>query len=120
MIGLDEVLDQAECRSAQTVSDRALPKTGAPRGSLQAEMKTCGRPGCRCARGELHGPYHYLFWRDGGRLRKRYARPSELAAVRAEIADRRARLSRAGRACSAALEQWRALRDGVREVERHG
>jgi transcriptional regulator with XRE-family HTH domain len=27
----------------------------------------------------LHGPYHYRFWREGGRLRKQYVKPAELA-----------------------------------------
>src|SRR2546428_6372 len=47
----------------------------------------CGREGCRCAEGELHGPYIYITWRKprgrGGLL---YV-PAELAAlVRERIA----------------------------------
>jgi hypothetical protein len=30
------------------------------RGSLLIQQRRCGKPGCRCARGELHGPYGYL------------------------------------------------------------
>jgi hypothetical protein len=42
-------------------------------GVLCRQWVRCGRPGCRCARGELHGPYWYLFRRDdAGRLHKRY------------------------------------------------
>lgn len=29
-------------------------------GSLVAQGRRCGKQGCRCARGELHGPYVYL------------------------------------------------------------
>src|SRR5205823_9447103 len=29
-------------------------------GSLQSQRRRCGKEGCRCARGELHGPYVYL------------------------------------------------------------
>jgi hypothetical protein len=32
----------------------------------------CGKPGCKCASGALHGPYWYEFWREGGKVRKRY------------------------------------------------
>ena len=32
----------------------------------------CGKPGCKCATGALHGPYWYEFWREGGKVRKRY------------------------------------------------
>ena len=30
------------------------------RGSLMERYLTCGNPGCRCARGERHGPVWYL------------------------------------------------------------
>jgi hypothetical protein len=29
-------------------------------GSLVEQSRRCGKEGCRCARGELHGPYVYL------------------------------------------------------------
>src|SRR5580658_8098970 len=29
-------------------------------GSLQNQRRRCGKEGCRCTRGELHGPYLYL------------------------------------------------------------
>ena len=33
----------------------------------------CGKAGCKCGRGEPHGPYWYAFLRDaGGRQRARY------------------------------------------------
>ena len=55
-----------------------LPKT-LP-GVVRPQWVRCGRPGCRCARGRPHGPYFYRFWREGGRLRKAYVRPADLAA----------------------------------------
>src|SRR6266851_2428272 len=30
------------------------------RGSVLSQQRRCGKAGCRCARGELHGPYVYL------------------------------------------------------------
>ena len=42
------------------------------RGSIHTQWVTCGKSGCRYARGELHGPYYYLFQRTGGRLHKTY------------------------------------------------
>jgi hypothetical protein len=47
-------------------------------GSLQEQRRRCGKEGCRCARGELHGPYLYLSLRVGGRTRMFYV-PAELA-----------------------------------------
>ncbi len=29
-------------------------------GSLLEQRRRCGKEGCRCARGDLHGPYAYL------------------------------------------------------------
>lgn len=52
------------------------------RGSVHAQWVRCGKPNCRCAGGELHGPYWYRFERQGGRLRKRYVPRAELDAVR--------------------------------------
>jgi hypothetical protein len=47
-------------------------------GSLQAQRRRCGKEGCRCARGELHGPYLYLSLRVGRRTQMLYV-PAELA-----------------------------------------
>jgi hypothetical protein len=47
-------------------------------GSLQDQRRRCGKEGCRCARGELHGPYLYLSMRVGRRTRMLYV-PAELA-----------------------------------------
>lgn len=37
------------------------------RGSLMERYLTCGKPGCKCTRGERHGPVWYLSvtWRAG-------------------------------------------------------
>ena len=32
----------------------------------------CGKAGCKCANGDLHGPYWYEYWREGGKVRKKY------------------------------------------------
>lgn len=58
-------------------------------GAICPQMVRCGKPNCKCARGELHGPYFYRFTRDKyGRLHKQYVRRSEVAAWR-ELCERR-------------------------------
>ena len=94
---------------------QTLPK----KGSIHLQRVRCGKPGCRCARGERHAA-SYLFWREGGRLRKRYVPAAEAAAVRAACAARRQRERRAREALRAGWRQWRALVDVVREVENGG
>ncbi len=49
-------------------------------GSLAEQSRRCGRPGCRCADGEPHGPYAYFTPRPAGRGRARYV-PAALAQV---------------------------------------
>lgn len=36
------------------------------------ERIRCGREKCRCARGQLHGPYWYVYYRENGRLKSEY------------------------------------------------
>jgi hypothetical protein len=51
------------------------------RGAITEQGRRCGKPTCRCARGQLHGPYTYLSVAGpGGRSRMVYV-PAELAAV---------------------------------------
>lgn len=52
-------------------------------GAVCAQYKKCGKANCRCARGELHGPYYYRFqWHDG-RVIKWYIPLSQVDAVTA-------------------------------------
>ncbi len=63
------------------------------KGVVVAEMKRCGKPSCRCNSGQLHGPYHVRYFRERGRLRKRYVSPHALQSVRAGIEARRQEVS---------------------------
>jgi hypothetical protein len=58
-----------------------MRKTAPLPGFLRAEHIRCGKPACRCARGALHGPYWYRRWREGGKQRRQYVRPSHLEQV---------------------------------------
>jgi hypothetical protein len=51
----------AELRSRRDRLAASLPgAAGFLAGSLAEQRRTCGKKGCRCAEGELHGPYAYL------------------------------------------------------------
>jgi hypothetical protein len=52
-------------------------------GALVHQGRRCSSTGCRCRRGELHGPYLYLALYAGGRNRTLYV-PAALEAVVAE------------------------------------
>ncbi len=51
-------------------------------GTLTEQARRCGRPGCRCERGEPHGPYAYFTPRPAGRGRARYVPAALAVAVR--------------------------------------
>lgn len=40
--------------------------------TFREERVKCGKKTCRCAKGDLHGPYTYKYWKEDGRLRKAY------------------------------------------------
>lgn len=40
--------------------------------NAREEFRKCGKANCRCARGELHGPYLYLQYREGGKVKRQY------------------------------------------------
>lgn len=52
-------------------------------GSVVEQGRRCGKEGCRCASGELHGPYTYVVLpRTGGRTRTVYVPAAAADAVR--------------------------------------
>ena len=55
-------------------------------GSLVEQTRRCGKPGCRCAQGERHGPYSYFVLRTAGRGHSRYVPANLVAVVRAGLA----------------------------------
>src|SRR5215470_4569600 len=50
-----------------------LPKNPA----ICQEYKKCGKPGCKCNSGHLHGPYYYYFYRENGKLKRSYIRKAD-------------------------------------------
>lgn len=64
-------------------SGKTLRKNALLPGTIQLQWGRCGKTGCRCTRGELHGPYLARMWRESGKLRKAYVRPGDLPKVRA-------------------------------------
>lgn len=89
----------------KTKTENLLPKILT--GTVHEQFVRCGKPNCKCSRGELHGAYYYHFVRVGGRLRKRYVKRGEVKAIRAACARRR-RQERESRKQTDAL--WRKLR----------
>jgi len=55
------------------------------RGVLLSEGRRCSSEGCRCRRGELHGPYTYLAVYDDGRSRTIYVPQTARAVVEEHV-----------------------------------
>lgn len=95
-------------------TENPLPKT-LP-GSVHRQYVRCGKPACKCARGELHGPYYYHFARRGGQLVKRYLKAGEVEQAQAACANWREE-QRAMRSRSrAALQLLRGMSARLRNV----
>ncbi|MHB8288438.1 MAG: DUF6788 family protein [Acidimicrobiales bacterium] len=73
-----------ELRARRRRLARSLPDVeGLISGSVVSQGRRCGKEGCRCSRGELHGPYTYvLLPRDGGPTRTVYVPAAAADAVR--------------------------------------
>ena len=103
-------------RSRDVETGQAVPKVVPLPGVLRAEWVRCGTPTCRCARGLRHGPYLYRRWRDAGRQRRRYVKPSEAEQVREALAAWR-RLHPPARSTRSLLADLRRLSRGLLSQE---
>ena len=53
-------------------------------GSVHQQFVKCGKSQCKCAKGELHGPYFYHFLRINGKRKKRYIPPTLVKEMQAD------------------------------------
>jgi hypothetical protein len=63
---LHSLIETAERASGHKATDNAEHKT------YRREMVRCGKKSCKCADGELHGPYWYAYWTEGGKTKSQY------------------------------------------------
>lgn len=63
---------------AQDIAAHDLPEGANPmstsdgKGTIVLEKVRCGDDSCKCASGELHGPYLYRYHREQGTLKSEY------------------------------------------------
>lgn len=75
----DILVDPAEADARHLASLQAEVRGKAVTYTYRQERVKCGKPGCKCHAGELHGPYTYKYWKEEGRLRKAYVGKSRAA-----------------------------------------
>jgi hypothetical protein len=97
-------------------------------GSLVLRHTRCKRPGCKCGKGEPHGPFLYLSRKEAGKTRWTYVGKGSQGKLAQAVARHREfarhlrelrRLAKEAEACYAAIiadlkRSPSALREGVR------
>lgn len=58
-----------EHATAEPAASRAGRATGK---TYRLEGVRCGNKNCKCAAGQLHGPYWYAYWSEGGKTKSQY------------------------------------------------
>jgi len=81
------------------------------KGSLVQKYKACNKQGCRCTRGELHGPFYYLSLSQAGKTkmifikRQHWPKVAELSTNYRQWRKRRARIVKINREMLALIDQ---------------
>jgi hypothetical protein len=75
-------------------------------GSLVKQYVICGKPGCRCLRGQKHGPLYYLYWKEQGRSRSLYVPRAKVAELRRQIQNYRRLQKELARLARHQLREW--------------
>ena len=70
--GLIREDQESRPRGASESRHEKIEESAADGRTYRLESVRCGKKGCRCADGKLHGPYWYAYWLEGGKTRSRY------------------------------------------------
>lgn len=72
----------AKLRDLRTRLENQVLRTGPflP-GSLIKRYTVCGKPGCKCARGQKHGPFLYVSRKVGGKTRYSYVQAEKATKI---------------------------------------
>ena len=73
-------------RRSRSELARLVAQRGLLRGTLQERRRSCGKPNCKCSRGQPHVSL-YLVYSQDGRLRQRYVPKTWEPTVRQWVAD---------------------------------
>jgi hypothetical protein len=86
------------------------------RGHIEVRYVKCGRANCKCAKGELHGPYHLLRWKSAGRKITRYVKKGEEQAVFATVSAYRRKKVEQRQQRDSYMELGREIRENNKRV----
>lgn len=113
----DKLIEKKDTRKQNRLSREATEKKSEPlpskilpvNGSLEVRRVKCGRANCKCAKGELHGPYTYVRTYDGGQRWRKYVKNGDVSTLnQSRLKHKRERKER--------LEAHRTLKSLLREM----
>ena len=73
-------------RRRRSALARLITQRGLLRGNLLERRRVCGKPNCKCTRGELHASL-YLVFSEGGKLRQLFIPKTWESRVRLWVTD---------------------------------
>src|SRR5436853_6143287 len=79
-------------------------------GDLNARFVRCGKPNCKCAKGDLHGPYYVRRWREFGQRRSKYVKKGDVFAMKVAVETHRRQKKQARREWREAIKTLRGFR----------
>lgn len=82
---LRQSLKQLESRFSTALNEALGVRNEVLAASLSKTHKICGKPNCKCARGDKHVVYQ-LSWTEDGKRRCAHIRTSELSKIQAAVA----------------------------------
>lgn len=87
-------------------------------GFIEKQMVSCGKSGCKCTKGKLHGPYHYYrYWKLHHKVwiqKKTYVTRKQALILEKVLKEYKLTLSLMGE------NPYRALRRGIKDNIRKG
>lgn len=101
----------------QTKTENPLPKIQPLPGAVCVQWRRCGKGNCRCRHGSQHGPYYFLFWREGSTLRKRYIRRGDAERMQEACQSYREQQAQQRRDRDASKQFLHTMRKWLRELE---
>jgi hypothetical protein len=54
-------------------------------GAIDARFVRCGKANCKCAKGNLHGPYYVRRWREYGKRCSKYVKKGDVFAMKVAV-----------------------------------
>lgn len=63
---------RAKVRLKKTTKREVVEERAGDNNTYRLEKVRCGKKGCKCADGNLHGPYWYAYWSEDGKTKSKY------------------------------------------------